>query len=180
MDESTCSIDGCEKPMKSLGWCGMHYMRWRRANPDLAERSYTFDERLERGIQRQPDGKCWIWAGGLTTEGYGQIKLDRRVLLVHRVMYERLVGPIPEGLHIDHLCRVRNCVNPDHMEPVTCRENTLRGVGPSAVNATKTHCIRGHEFSEANTHVRPNGDRMCRACARMHNKASLQRRGRRR
>lgn len=175
MANATCSIDGCEKPMKSLGWCGMHYMRWRRANPDLAGRSFTFDERLERGIQSRPDGECWIWVGALTTEGYGQIKMDRRVLLVHRVMYERMVGPIPEGLDIDHLCRVRNCVNPEHLEPVTRRTNVLRGIGPSAANKVKTHCKHGHEFTLENTHVRPNGDRMCRACSRGRSRAARRR-----
>lgn len=166
MANATCSIDGCEKPVKSLGWCSAHYMRWRRAHPELQPAPYSFDERLEARIERDREDGCWIWRGSLTSEGYGQVKRDRRNLLVHRLIYERVVGPIPDGRYLDHLCRVRSCCNPEHLEPVTNKENVLRGVGPSAKNAVKTHCKHGHEFTAENTHVRPNGDRMCRACSR--------------
>ncbi len=84
----------------------------------------------------------------------------------HRFAYELLVGPIPDGLVIDHLCRVRHCVNPAHMEPVTRWENTLRGGSFSAVAARQTHCVNGHPFDEENTHVDRRGFRRCRACNR--------------
>lgn len=83
--------------------------------------------------------------------------------LAHRVAYEMLVGPIPEGKQLDHLCRQRTCWNPAHLEVVTGRENTLRGVGRTAVNAAKTHCSRGHELAGDNLYVH-DGQRKCRAC----------------
>jgi hypothetical protein len=88
----------------------------------------------------------------------------------HRVVYEALVGPIPEEAVIDHLCRVRNCVNPDHLEPTTTKVNILRGTTPSADNARKTHCKQGHAFDSKNTAVY-DGHRMCRVCNRAYQRA---------
>ena len=110
----------------------------------------------------EPNSGCWLWLGGVN-EGYGRVRVGRKQAMAHRVMYEREVGPIPKGLTLDHLCRVRSCVNPAHLEPVTTRENTLRGVGVSALNAQKVACVRGHRFDSKNTyHLR--GKRSCRAC----------------
>lgn len=106
--------------------------------------------------------ECWLWTASIHPTGYGQFQLGR----AHRVAYELRNGPIPDGLTLDHLCRVRNCVNPDHLEPVTRKVNILRGMGLSAQRARQTHCTRGHPFDEANTHIRPNGTRRCRACDR--------------
>lgn len=94
--------------------------------------------------------ECWLYAGSLNGSGYGRISLAKGGVMVHRAMYEALVGPIPEGLQLDHLCRVRHCVNPSHLEPVTHRENMLRGTAPSAINARRTHCQKGHPFVEGN------------------------------
>jgi hypothetical protein len=120
-----------------------------------------------------PDlGPCWLWTGSVMPRGYGKVTIAKRRLLAHRIAYEAFVGPIPEGLTLDHLCRVRRCVNPGHLEPVTVRENTLRSpVAPAAINARKTHCVHGHEFSPENTRVQfrrsDQGEhRICRACAR--------------
>jgi len=110
------------------------------------------------------DDGCWLWHASMDHGGYGRIRRDRRNLLAHRVVYELLVGPIPEGKHLDHLCRVRNCVRPDHLEAVDNRTNILRGEGVTALNARKTHCKRGHEFNDSNTYVIPSG-RACRRCA---------------
>jgi len=118
----------------------------------------------------RPDlGPCWTWTGYTSGFGYGRVKLRsgaQRTANAHRVFYECLVGPIPDGLQLDHLCRVRNCVNPDHLEPVTQRENVLRGVGLSAVNARKTHCSQGHPLSGDNLKIEVSGRRRCLACRR--------------
>jgi hypothetical protein len=117
-------------------------------------------ERLGDSFTFDPDG-CWRWQRH-TVAGYAHIR-GGRSRLAHRVMYELLVGPIPEGLHIDHLCRNPTCVNPAHMEPVTAAENNQRGESPSAVNGRKATCLRGHVFDAANTYSH-SGKRYCRAC----------------
>jgi len=121
--------------------------------------------------QRPDLGSCWLWTGAGTGNGYGKFWVFPRMVPAHRYAYEFCVGPIPEGLEIDHLCRVRNCVNPDHLEPVTHRENILRGETIMAKNAAQTHCKNGHPFDEANTyHYR--GFRHCRECRRQHKRLS--------
>ena len=112
---------------------------------------------------------CLTWTASKTATGYGRIRWQRETRYAHRVAYEVLVGPIPEGLTIDHLCRNRACVNVDHLEPVTQGENALRGTGPFAINAAKTRCKRGHEFTEENTRVSKAGNRNCVTCLAMTN-----------
>lgn len=120
-------------------------------------------------------GPCWLWTAAADSNGYGTFKVGVKMVGAHRVAYELLVGPIPDGFHIDHLCRVRACVNPAHLEPVTSRENTLRGVGFSAVNARKTHCPQGHQFTPENTYTQSDGRRRCRKCRQATNRASSRR-----
>lgn len=108
---------------------------------------------------------CWEWTGPRYL-GYGKIHFEGKSLYAHRVVYSLLKGNIPSGLFIDHLCRVRHCVNPDHLEAVTLKENVLRGVGVTAQNAKKTHCKRGHSLEDSNVYIRPNGWRSCRVCRR--------------
>ena len=100
---------------------------------------------------------CWLWTGSTQRKGYGRCSR----WLAHRLVYVLLRGPIPDGLQVDHLCRVRNCVNPDHMELVSSRENTFRGISPAARNARKTTCPEGHPYDAV---WGPN--RRCRACGR--------------
>lgn len=113
---------------------------------------------------------CWLWRGSTTKKGYGQISGEphtQKRFMAYRWLYEFVVGPIPDGLTLDHLCRNRGCVRPDHMEAVTNRVNILRGTSWAAVNARKTHCPRGHSLSDSRTtRIDPaTGKRICRACA---------------
>lgn len=127
---------------------------------------FTSDRIQEHVYQGVSDDDCWEWTGRKQTAGYGQTFVGGRGVVVHRLAYEHLVGPIPDGLVLDHLCRNRTCVNPAHLEPVSNKDNILRGVGPSAINARKTHCRRGHEFTPENTYRRPSAPqkRHCRIC----------------
>lgn len=111
---------------------------------------------------------CWQWEGPRNADGYGWLRdADRGKVFAHRFAYELLVGPIPEGLTIDHLCRNRACVNPEHMEPVSAVVNVMRGISPPARHARATHCPKGHPYSETNTYVTPGrGWRQCRQCRR--------------
>lgn len=125
-------------------------------------------ERFWAKVDRRGHG-CWLWVGA-TTKGYGVFRDDNdRNVLAYRYSYEQLRGPIPDGLTLDHLCRVPACVNPDHLEPVTIRENILRGTGPTARNAEKTHCVHGHPFPK--TSVEAGRKRRCLPCMRRDNAA---------
>lgn len=112
-------------------------------------------------------GDCWDWTAGGIPNGYGMFRAwpDRNQVLVHRLVWEMLVGPIPAGFEIDHLCRNRRCVNPDHLEPVAQRENLMRSGAWSAVNARKIACAQGHPYTAENTRIY-RGRRHCRACDR--------------
>jgi hypothetical protein len=111
--------------------CGLRLWKL-EMREDLIRASLRFD---------QPDA-CWEWQGSMTPAGYGRLGVEWETIQAHRYIYERLVGPIPEGLTIDHLCKNTRCVNPRHLEPVTAGVNTLRGDGPSGQNLRKTHCMR--------------------------------------
>lgn len=114
---------------------------------------------------RKTDG-CWEWIGSVRPNSYGQVRgANGRTQKAHRVAYELLVGPIPPGLQLDHLCRNRKCVNPAHLEPVTQRVNILRGESPAAKGARATECPQGHPYDDENTRIKPGGGRDCRACA---------------
>lgn len=132
-----CTIEGCARKLKCKGLCNLHYVR--------LQRNGTTD------IIRVPvehlvtDDGCWLWQGGLNSSGYGP----------HRRYYERANEPIPKGLTIDHLCKVRHCVNPEHMEVVSYQENLTRKF--DAI------CSNGHQRTEMNTYFY-NGQRMCRTC----------------
>lgn len=117
-------------------------------------------------VDRWDPDHCWLWTGALNGHGYAQIGMGGRGAEqrgAHRVAYEFLVGAIPPGRQLDHLCKVRNCVNPKHLEAVTAQVNTLRSDGRPAHNARKTHCLRGHALSGANLYLW-RGTRLCRAC----------------
>jgi hypothetical protein len=122
------------------------------------------EERFLAKVSLDETTGCWLWTGAITGVGYGVLSFEGRKYNAHKMAYRHWTGEVPEGLQLDHLCRVRHCVNPAHLEPVTHRENSLRGTGAPARNAVKTHCKHGHEFTPENTRIRPNGWRACRAC----------------
>jgi hypothetical protein len=120
---------------------------------------------------------CWAWCGARHGKGYGHIRLNGAVAKAHRVAYELFVGSIPDGLTIDHLCGNTSCVNPCHLEAVPGKVNTLRGGNPMAVNARKTHCPQGHEYTPGNTLRTNQGrSRSCKACRADHQRHRRQRR----
>lgn len=134
------------------------------------------DARFWAKVDKDAPGGCWLWTAGQSPDGYGKFSLHSRSTPAHRLAYELLRGPIPDGLYLDHLCRVRRCVNPAHLEPVTHRENILRGDTLPAANARKTHCPAGHPYDTENTIREADGRRRCRVCVRDTRKRSRARR----
>jgi len=120
---------------------------------------------LWKKIERE--GDCWVWTGSTANRGYGSIHHNgRNGYLPHRLVWELLRGPIPDGLVLDHMCQNRRCVNPKHLDPVTNRVNILRGKSVAALNFIKTECVNGHAFDSKNTKIRKDGTRSCRQCER--------------
>ncbi len=141
-----------------------------------------FHERFWAWVDRRSSTECWPWIGPFVPSGYGCCQFVGKNYVAHRVAYELLVGPIPQGLQLDHLCRVRRCVNPSHLEPVTNRENTIRGIGPELARQrglAVTHCRRaGHPYTSENTGRDHDGKRYCLACSRDSNRTGPPRRPR--
>lgn len=117
----------------------------------------------DRGYEK---GVCWIWQKARDSGGYGAISVGGKVIRVHRLAFSEFRGVIPDGYLVDHLCRVRECCNPNHLEAVTRRVNTLRGNSFSAVFARTTHCPKGHELAGDNLYTAPSGSRNCKECKR--------------
>lgn len=128
-------------------------------------------ERFLKFVHKTPT--CWLWIGGIQSKGYGMMRCGRAaegMILAHRFAYEHFKGPLSEGLEIDHLCRVRCCVNPDHLELVTRKENLHRSpITIFNTNRDKIYCIRGHAFTTENTRMSIDGRRICRSCHRIRN-----------
>lgn len=123
----------------------------------------TLEERFWSKVKKT-DG-CWIWQGHVNKKThYGMIQVNHAPKLVHVISFEWSNGSIPEGMEIDHLCRNRICVNPDHLEAVKHRDNVLRGINACATNAKVTHCPQGHPYDLFNTYYRPDGGRDCKLC----------------
>lgn len=144
----------------------------------MANSRVPLRERFDANWTPEPNTGCWLWTGAIYagTRGYGRIKMRGRVSSAHRVAWLLYRGPIPDGMVLDHTCRVRACVNPDHLRVVTPKINSIensRGVG--AINRAKTQCHRGHPFDIANTRIAvvsrltdgtPKMGRQCRQCSR--------------
>lgn len=123
------------------------------------------EERFFEKVRVEKNG-CWTWTAA-KTRGYGRFSVaKRKQVIAHRWCYEFLVGPIPDGHQMDHLCRQHDCVNVDHLEPVTHRTNQIRGRTFSSLNSRKTHCKHGHEFNSENTGRTKKGGRYCKPCSR--------------
>lgn len=148
-----------------------------RSRVDMAISDPTAVERFWPKVLKS-DG-CWLWQGCVQGNGYARFRAGGRTVYAHRFSYELHNGPIPEGLMLDHLCRTPRCVRPDHLEAVTNRENTVRGLGPLvntispqaraaawAINRNKTHCAKGHAYDAENTRYCPDGSRRCAQCCR--------------
>lgn len=150
--------------------CYMHYQRVMRhgspAKPGREHLRTAPEIRFWSKVNRT--SKCWIWTGSTDQHGYGYFRINKElVVLAHRFAYVERCGAIPEGLELDHVCRNRSCVRPDHLEPVTRRENVQRGYSPSTITAATGVCGRGHAMSGENTYVSPgDGGRRCRTCIR--------------
>ena len=118
----------------------------------------------------QKTDTCWLWQASLLPNGYPRFSLNGSTVYAHRFAYERANGPIAKGLEIHHLCGIRHCVNPAHMEVATHKQNIHRGNGVAGHNIRKTHCKHGHEFNDANTCLRANGSRQCIECRRIRDR----------
>ena len=131
---------------------------------DMGTREVLLQYHLERMLAKaQVRGTCWVWTGGMSQGGYAMTTIAGRQTVAHRAIYELVKGAVPEGLVLDHLCRNRSCVNPDHLEPVTNAENVLRGRGVTAENRRRDTCLYGHPLSpRRDRHKR----RYCRTCNR--------------
>ena len=143
----------------------------------------SLEDQFWSKVSPEPNSGCWLWTGASDPLGYGRINVKARLQLAHRVSYILFRGPIPDGLQLDHLCRIPCCVNPDHLEPVTPRENIMRGVGPANTRKrllARTHCKRGHPFAGENLIHDSNAPqfRVCRECRRIrHRREYLDARG---
>ena len=162
----TCSL--CDQPTVGRGWCKSHYYRWRRNGDPLGGRpTYGDDDARFRAAYRMADNGCHIWTKGADRKGYGKFYAQARAWRAHVWAWTQVNGPVPDGLQLDHfVCDTPACCNAQHVRPVTHRENVLRGTGPTAVNAAKTECIRGHPFTPENTYIQRDMGRVCRTCRR--------------
>ena len=122
------------------------------------------------------DGECLRWIGSICSSGYGQISIDGRMVMAHRFSYEYHVRSLVPGEQLDHLCRNRWCVNHEHLEPVSSRENTRRGNNFVSEYMSRDHCSSGHKYTPENLTYRPSGARVCRECARERNRRYSKRR----
>jgi len=130
-------------------------------------------ERFMAKVDKQENG-CWLWTGAKDRGGYGEFHIlingQKKMEIAHRFSYEHFVAKLQGKQVIDHLCRNRGCVNPQHLEAVSTHENIMRGIGLASINSSKTHCKNGHEFTAENTYFRKGAGRQCRMCRVIENR----------
>ncbi len=184
-DHYLCSVVGCQRYVYRSRRCFRHLRQLGPdTNHDRKRRSpmERFWSHVDKNGPLWNGTPCWVWTGAVDGGGYGHFGLPSGhrggyLVKTHRFAYETLVGPIPSGLELDHLCRNHACANPAHLEAVTRQVNVIRGVGFCAVNAKKTYCNKGHEFTSENTRMEGKG-RRCIACRRVtQQRADRKRRG---
>ncbi len=175
----TCKARYCDRLVVGHGWCVKHYNRWIAGKDPEAPtwHDMTIEERFLSKVDKngpvpgwRPDlGPCWVWTAARHSFGYGAFcPGNGDTVAAHRWSYEHFVGPIPDGLEIDHLCRNPPCCRPDHLDPVTGYDNQHRSpITFASINSGKAFCDRGHEFTPENTRIAANGTRSCKECARM-------------
>lgn len=169
-----CVIDSCQKPHNNKTGgklCPMHYRRKKLYGDPLIRKVKHYDDELSKildGIIFPEDyqDSCWGWSKRKHKFGYGKHYWCGKTGSPHRAIYKLLVDENIDGLDVDHLCRNPECCNPNHLEAVTSRENTLRGVSPPAVNSKKTVCKNGHNFNDTGFWRNGNNSRLCKQCAR--------------
>ena len=137
-ESTTCTVDGCDREKRARGWCSRHYAYWHKyRRPPIPPAMREPDARFDAKVDRSDPAGCWLWTGSLRA-GYGRFWVDGTVVQAHRYAYERVVGPIPADRELDHLCRIRRCVNPDHLDVVTPSENVRRSPIHPSVARTPT------------------------------------------
>lgn len=164
---------------RSRGLCSKHYTRLVRNGDPMRVRDPLRLAPIEEKFWSRVDFReeCWLWTGSKNNIGYGMFQSTPGINVAHRWSWAYFGNCLPKGLELDHLCRNRACVRPDHLEPVSHRENVLRGVGPSANHAQKTECPRGHKYDHVSYGKRTT--RRCRTCDRVswHRRQALKRSG---
>lgn len=183
--KATCDVRLCDRCGEALLPTQSRWCSWPCRYPGSAGHSKTMSERFWSKVDKNgpvpphaPElGPCWLWTATRSDTGYGWFSLGRgKGIGAHRYAYELLVGPIPLGLHLDHLCRIRPCIRPSHTEPVTPAENLRRGEAPAAVIRRSGYCSKGHEMTLENTYIRPDGHGVqCLTCNRANRATRTQR-----